>query len=438
LLTDYSQKEPAYDGAVWPIDCQPLPAQTEVLVVGSGLLGLSAALDLARAGKNVVVVEANRIGQGPSGRSGGQLWPGFGSGIGSMLRRFGSDITAQAWHLTHDALQVVHHRASVREDLCEFSPGVLLTSKNDRQADWIKSEARLLEDGKWEFASYVSAKEIQQNYVNTRHYLNAILFKGTSHHQYGHINPLKYTQTVALLAKNEGANLIENCIVTGVEQNSSGEYVAATSQGSITAQSIVLAAGAGFMRPKGIDFELIPRSYIPTQTLILATEPIDVDLANEMVPGDVCFCDASPTSMYYGRLVPVSNGSGGFRLTLGGADALSQLFISIEVAKISRELRQLFPQIEREGIAIEKIWGGYCDLSRTEFPVLLNPLKGLFYAAGFSGQGMVNTTLYGAAIADKILHKHSPSFELLQKINSSFYSENKVHAYLQAASHLWL
>lgn len=420
------------------MDHEPLPAHTEILVVGGGLLGLSAALDLAQAGKKVVVVEARRIGQGPSGRSGGQLWPGFGSGIGNMLSRFGSDITAQAWNHTHNALRVVHQRAINRDDYCEFSPGVLLTSKNARQADWIENEARLLEDGGWDFASYVGGNELRQNYVNTKLYLNAVLYQGASNHQYGHINPLKYTQTVASLAKGKGAKLIENCIATGIERNGPGEFVAATSQGSISAQCIVIAAGAGFIRPKGIGFGLIPRNYIPTQTVILATEAIDEKLAREMVPGDACFCDASPTSMNYGRLIPASNGADGFRLTLGGADALSQLFIPIEIAKIKHSLRELFPLIDRNGIAIEKIWGGYCDLSWTEFPVLSNPLEGLYYAAGFSGQGMVNTTLYGTAIAEKIINRQSGAFELLKKINSIPYADNRLCAYLQAAWNVWL
>lgn len=81
----------------------------------------------------------------------------------------------------------------------------------------------------------------------------------------------------------------------------------------------------------------------------------------------------------------------------------------------------------------ERKWSGRCDLSRTSLPVLLNSAKGLYYASGFSGQGMVNTALYGKAIAEKIISGTSEKFNALARLNPAPYADTKLLAWLQAA-----
>ena len=75
ILTDFNTAKPVYAGIDNPAIPSSLPAETETVVIGGGLLGLSAALELAQAGHSAVVIEANKIGDGPSARSGGQPWP---------------------------------------------------------------------------------------------------------------------------------------------------------------------------------------------------------------------------------------------------------------------------------------------------------------------------------------------------------------------------
>jgi len=431
--TDFNTEKSVYAGVDDPALAVNLPDEVDTVIVGGGLLGLSTALELAQAGQSVALIEAKKIGDGPSGRSGGQLWPGFGSSLGEMIATFGDTRAIGVWNLTHDALATIHRRAATHKDNCEFYPGVLLTSKTDAQADWIKAESQILLRSGFQFATLLSSAEICKNHVNTKRYRNGILYEGHVGQQYGHLNPLIYTQTVAQLAQRCGAKLVENCTVEGVQSLGSAGYHVTTPHGKVKAKNIVFATGVDFMRPKGISFDIVPRAHIPVQTVILATEVISETQAREMVPGNACFCDASTVSMNYGRLITLPGRKGYFRLTLGGADALAQSMVALEVIKIEKEMRFMFPQLDRDDIKIDAIWGGNCDLSRNELPFLINPLEGMYYASGFSGQGMVNTTLYGSVIAEKIIGQDTGRFEILRQINPASYADNALLAWIQAA-----
>ena len=426
-----NKEKPAYGGIEESIPNSLLPKETETLVVGGGLLGLSAALSLAEAGHDVTLVEMNKIGDGPSGRSGGHLWPGYEMFLSEMKEKFGRDLTLKAWKLTDDALSEVHRRLNKREDKCDFTPGLMVTSKTESQAEWLEKEALDFKDFGLEFASYVEGEDLKKNYINTDQYLNGIFFLGEEGRQYGHLNPLKYAQTTAILAHEAGAKLIEETVVEKISQMKDARYLIKTSQGEVIAKNIVLATGADFFRPKGIDYSIVSRDNISTQTVILATEPISEKLALEMIPGKVCFADCDDRDMNYVALIADSERSDYYRLTFGGADALMQAETISEIPKIEKEMRRMFPQLDRENIKVEKIWGGNCDMSSTLLPSILNPHPGIFHADGFSGQGMINTTLYGTAIAEKILGKDTGKFEILEKLNPPPYSKNFLIAWLQ-------
>lgn len=410
-----------------------LPPKTETLVIGGGLLGLSTALDLSEAGRDVVLIEAGKFFLGPSSISGGQLWPGFQCPFSEMKKSFGDDLTLTTWNMVHETLRSIHSRIATREDQCDFRSGVLLASKTEKQARWIEEEAKVFHDSGLDFVRHVSAEEICKNFVNTRLYRNGLLYEGTEGQLYGHLNPAKYVQTVLQLAQERGVRLAEDAPAQQIRVLSGGGYLVTTPKGEVKAANIVLATGADFLRPKGVGYDLVPRTYVPVRTVILMTDSFSEELARDMIPGEACFCDASDVGMNYGRLVPDPETKGRYRLTFGGADALAQIQIALEIRKIEKEMRAMFPQLDRNAIKTERNWSGRCDLSRTSLPVLLNSAKGFYHASGFSGQGMVNTALYGRAIAEKIISGTSEKFNALARLNPAPYANTELFAWLQAA-----
>lgn len=77
--------------------------QADVLVVGGGFAGLSAALELVQRGLSVVLPEADRIGAGASGRNGGQAIVGYASGQGPFENQLGGTDAQRAWDLSVQA-----------------------------------------------------------------------------------------------------------------------------------------------------------------------------------------------------------------------------------------------------------------------------------------------------------------------------------------------
>jgi gamma-glutamylputrescine oxidase len=437
LFADLNSAETAYAPGEPVVTDIQLPDKTDTAVIGGGLLGLSTALELAGAGQAVVVVEANRLGAGPSGRSGGQLWPGFEGGLAEFVSTHGENQASKIWNLIDEALGWIHLRAASRPDKCEFSPGVLLASKTQPQAKWIDTEFKASRNLGLVFANHVSADEIRNRYVNTDLYLNGIVYEGTEpDRQYGHINPHMYLYVVARLAQNHGVAVLDQCAATRLDRLRDGRYRVTTPKGDVNADNVVVAGGADFRRPDGIGFGMVARGFVPVTTAIVATEPMSEQQARELLPGDACFCDASDAAMHYGRMIPARDRPGYYRLTLGGADALSQLQAALEIPRIESEMRAMFPQLDRQGIKVETVWAGNCDLSRNAIPYIANPQKGIFHAGGFSGQGMVCTSLYGRAIADRILGNASERFSLLEQISPPPYARCGLLAHLQALTAL--
>jgi len=98
------------------------------VVIGGGLAGLSTAIELAEKGQKVLVLEAKKIGDGASGRNGGQLWPGFEGDLSSMQEEHGDNHANSAWALVNDGLRTVHSRLESHPTKCDFKPGVLLAA----------------------------------------------------------------------------------------------------------------------------------------------------------------------------------------------------------------------------------------------------------------------------------------------------------------------
>lgn len=426
LRTDFDHAPTCYGDSPLGIDTAgPCPAEVDVAVVGGGLLGLSTALEVAQQGRSVVVLEAAGIAGAQSGRSGGQLWPGLEAPLSVLVERFGRARALATWQCIHRALEVVHQRAASAGG-CEFRPGLLLVGRTAAQAAWIAKEARLIEGLGIAWASYLEGNELRRHHLRSPRYHNGLYFLGDAPGRlYGHLNPRSYAFAVARLAHADGAVLRERIPVRSMRALPDRGYALDAGDSRIRARQVVLATGISTVAGSGL-----PRSNVPAHTVILCTEPIDASLAAELLPGGACFCDAADAAMHYGRLIGSGNADGRWRMAFGGADALGQLQLALAIPRIRRELLEVFPQLE--GVGVETVWGGRCDLSRDTLPMLVNPAPGLYAASGFSGQGMVATTAYAAAISQALCGGSRAGFEQLAELNPRPYARNRGIAMLQA------
>ncbi len=111
------------------------PLSADVCVIGAGFGGLSAALELAEKGKQVIVLEGARIGFGASGRSGGQAINGFEDGIDQYIKRFGLDITRQLWEMSLEAIDIIDERITKYDIRCDWKKGYATVALNSRRMD---------------------------------------------------------------------------------------------------------------------------------------------------------------------------------------------------------------------------------------------------------------------------------------------------------------
>ena len=402
------------------------PREVDVAVVGGGLLGLSTALELAELGRDVVVLEAGSVGCGQSGRSGGQLWPGPGVALSTLVERFGEKAALRSWELMHEALAVVHQRAA-QAGGCGFRPGLLLVSRTRAQQRRVAGEARLLERLGIAWGRYVPGDELRRRYLASPRYRDALLLCGDEPgHQYGHLDALAFTRALARLAGAAGATLCEQRRVSRVHRLPGGGFELQAGGLRLRAAQVVLATGA-----ETLPGAPLPRCFVPATTLILYTEALHAREAAALLPTDAAFCDASTTAMHYARLVDAGLGDGSRRLAFGGADALAQLQLAWSLRAIRREMFAVFPQLR--GCRVETIRSGRCDLGRDGLPMLLEPLPGLYSASGFSGHGMVATTAYATAIAQGLSGRSRARFDAWSAFNSRPYASNRLLALGQAA-----
>ena len=404
------------------VQSQPLARNYDSVVIGGGLAGLHTAIELAERGQRVVLFEAGKIGAGPSGRSGGQLWPGFEGTLSEMKEEYSDNIANSAWQYVHEGLGKVHQRLESHPTKCDFKPGVMLMAMDEEDDQWCRDEVDAFKSSGFKFAEYVDGQTIKDKLFNSTAFTGGILYQGDDPKaQYGHVNPALYVETLAHIASKLGVTIVENAPVTKVA--SEGDKHIVTAGGAqVSGQNVVMATGAEMIRPDGVNYKVLPREFIKAQTVILATEPMSRELAKQIVPGDACGCDTREVGMNYFRLVDEVDGSGRVRLTFGGADALMQLGMTraYEAGKVERDMYKVFPQLKEHGIKVDTVWGGNCDLSPSALPKISEVSPRFFALSGFSGQGNVLTQVLGQAVAEKIVDGASDRFDTIAALTADY------------------
>ncbi|MCX8500316.1 MAG: FAD-binding oxidoreductase, partial [Alphaproteobacteria bacterium] len=275
----------SYYAATSPISLPRRPLvrdQTaEVVVVGGGYSGLSAALSLAERGYSVRLVEQARIGWGASGRNGGQVTAGTAKGIATVAKSFGKYAAQQVWPMTREAVRLVDKRIKMGAIACDQTPGVLAAAISPSHMVSINEEVELLARDFNDTGTEVWSREQVQSAMQTERYLGGS-YDPTSFH----INPLKFCLGLAQLAEQAGVMIHEESPV--IKVNHGAKPVVVTDQGSVTADFVVLATNAYGV---GLVKELVGH-LMPVASIIMATEPLGA-LGREVYPKPIAVADCN-------------------------------------------------------------------------------------------------------------------------------------------------
>ncbi|MGZ5267974.1 MAG: NAD(P)/FAD-dependent oxidoreductase [Caldimonas sp.] len=358
----------------------------DIAVVGGGLAGLSAAIELADRGFAVTLLEARDVGSGASGRNGGQALTGLACEPHVIEAQLGLAAARMVWDAGIEALDLIHRRCERFAIDCEWRSGHLLTAVSARKARRLRETSDDLQQRYGEAPSFIGADEIGDWIASPR--FVAALHDARS----GHLHPLKYTLGLARAAASLG--------VTIHEQTPAMRLVAGprprleTPRGWLDAGRVLLAGNAYL---QGIAPHL-ERRIMPVATYMAATEPLPEALAASLVPSGAGVCDNNFVLDYF-RVAADR------RLLFGGGDSVGTAMPREVDAMLGRRITQVFPQLER--IRIESVWGGYVDLTLNlapDFGRLSARGDGanVYYVQGFSGHGLALTGLAGRIVAEAI------------------------------------
>ena len=375
------QHPSSYYAASAPIPPQTEPAEgtlkCDVCVVGGGFTGLSAALHLARAGLDVVLIEANRLGAGASGRNGGQVGTGQRIEQPELEKLVGIDDARKLWDIGLEAVGLTRSLAAESGIDARFRPGILHADHKAKYADGTREHVvHMHEVYGYGRMRYVSPEEMRHLVGSPCYHAGALDLGG------GHLHPLRYVLGLAALATKAGVRIHEGSRMTKLE----GTTVV-TDRARIEADHVVLGLNGYHNNFRA----RITRRVMPINNFIAATAPLPNPLA--VIRHNYAVADSKFVVNYF-RL-SVDN-----RLLFGGGESYGYKFPKDIAAKVRRPLSEIFPQLAE--VKIDYAWGGTLGITRSRLPHFAQIAPGVLSASGFSGHGVAMATMAGKMLAEAI------------------------------------
>lgn len=353
-------------------------AAPDVAILGAGFTGLSAGIDLAAKGHEVMILEAARVGWGASGRNGGQIVNGLNAGLDTIERRYGAETARFVASLVQEGGQIIRERIAKYAIDCDLRDGNLFAALTERHMEGLREKQALWRRHGLDNFEMLDAAGIRAH-VATDFYAGGMLDPTG-----GHLHPLNLALGEAAAFEAEGGVIHERTPVTRIEQIA-GAPVLHTPGGVIRPKRLILAGNAYL---GGVVPELDTR-VMPFSTQIIATEPLG-SRGRPLLPTGVCVEDVRYVLDYY-RL------SADDRLLFGGGTVYGGTDPADIKAKILPNLEKVFPGLK--GVGIDFAWSGNCAISFSRVPQMGRLGPATYYAAGYSGHGVVGSHLFGRIIA---------------------------------------
>jgi gamma-glutamylputrescine oxidase len=398
LDTDLSLAKHSYYAATAApgLACPPLQGevQADVAIVGGGLAGLSAAIDLQRRGRRVVLLEAREIGFGASGRNGGQAIHGLACDQDTIEAQLGLDEARRVWAMSIEALDLLRERIAEHGIACDWQSGYLGLATTARKGAALAAGAERTRQVYGYALQDVPHAEVGRWIASERFH------SGVYDPRSGHLHPLKYTRGLAAAALRAGVQIHEHSPVLALEGGAAP--ILRTAQGQVRASQVLLAGNVYLHTPPALGAPLLapglaPR-VMPVGTYIACTEVLPESLARSLVPSQAAVCDTNFVLDYF-RPTP------DHRMLYGGRVSYS----TVPPADLAHSMRQRllasFPQLAPH--RIEFAWGGFVDISLNRAPdfgrlpaASTGAPQNVYYLQGFSGHGLALTGLAGRLVAE--------------------------------------
>lgn len=355
----------------------------DVAIVGAGLAGLTAALDLARAGKSVVVLEAEQVGWGASGRNGGFVGVGYATSLGHIAMMAGKQDAHALFRLSIEGRSIVEENLAALKvqdntptygklSVLRYSDPGALMARRDQMACGFN------------YPLEFTPREQVQEVLRSKKYYDA-LFDPRSFH----FHPLNYARSLAAGIEALGGRIFEHSGVIEADLGAPTKLLK-TAQGAVGAREVIFATG-GYTGPV---MPRMKRAVLPIATYVLLTESAPEAIA-EAIRVPYAISDNRRAGDYY-RLV-----DGGARILWGGRITTR----TDEPRRLAEMLRgtmvSTYPQLG--ALKVEVAWSGLMAYARHLMPIIGTEQPGVWHVYGFGGHGLNTTAIGGRVIAEAIL-----------------------------------
>ncbi len=353
----------------------------DICVVGAGLAGLTVALEAARLGASVAVLEGRHVGWNASGHQLGTVMPGYRLALGEIIARIGLEDARELWSLSKEGAEFVRANATEAQ-----MPGIALSEgalevSNVEAGDALISRLQMLGE---DFDTEVEGWQVDRvrAELRTDHY-----FHGVYYPKAFQVDGRKYLHGLAALARRAGARIFEDTPVVSIDPSGIRKRIV-TPSARLRASHIVLAGNVHL----GAPLRRLSETLLPVWRYAAVTEPLGERLADAMTfQGSVSDSDG----IDHFRIVD------GDRLIWASPETTWAARPERFAPAIARRIRTIFPQLGKVGIA--EMWGGVVGETVHGMPQIGQLRKGLWVASGFGRHGLNTTAMAGQLIARSIL-----------------------------------
>ena len=386
IFSDDFQAQPYWwDETPRPVaNDQPVPEKADVLIIGSGYTGLNCAIQTARGGRDTLVIDSQSIGWGCSSRNGGQISGEIKPGYDELRRKYGAE---QAFALTKEArnaLDWIKSFVEAEKIDCDFRQcGRYSAAHNPRQFRQLVKQAENQPKGLEQSLTIIDRNN-QASEIDSDFYQGGLIIG-----EHCSLNPASYHQGLADRALSAGSRLVGDCEALHIERNKQG-FSVTTRKGRVQADKLVVATS-------GYTGEVTPwqrRRLIPIGSYMLATESLDTDRVQKLIPNDRVFSDSRKLVVYFRRSPDAR------RILFGGRVSVYESDPVKSAPALRQEMLRIFPQLE--DARLSHAWMGFVGFTFDYLPHL-GEQDGLFYAMGYCGSGICLASYFGHKLGQQLL-----------------------------------
>jgi len=368
----------------------------DICIVGGGFSGIASAIELAERGYKVVVLEANKIGWGASGRNGGQLIRGIGHDLEGFRKAIGQEGIDAINGMGNEANQIVIDRINKYKIDCDLTMGYCDLATRSKHIKSLEQDCLALNNSDYPYkVRMLDQNELRQQVVGSNNFIGGMEDMGS-----GHLHPLNLCTGEAKVATDLGVQIFEDSAVVQMLQ---GDTVTLkTDKGQVLAKKVILAGNAylGDLAPK------ISSKVLPAGSYIIATEPLSSEIYQSLLPGNHAVCDLKIDLDYF-RL------SADKRLLFGGMCNYSGRDPKDIKAALYPKMLKVFPQLQ--GVNIDFQWGGMIGIGANRLPQIGRLAANVYFTQAYSGHG-VNVTHMAARLLAESIHGETNRIEHFSQV----------------------